>query len=144
MKNKNSDYITIGQLAKKLNLIDEKTGKPQTHTIRFWESQFKQIKPSVRAGKRRYYSENDFEIIKKIKKLLKDYGMTIKGAKMLLDKDKTNLDVEAAFDVDSEALKGNIKERIKNLKNLITDLKNIKNGKKKHNKSKTRTRKQTR
>tara|TARA_Y100000590_G_C15567944_1_gene957409 strand:- start:680 stop:1081 length:402 start_codon:yes stop_codon:yes gene_type:complete len=133
MKNKNSDYITIGQLAKKLNLIDEKTGKPQTHTIRFWESQFKQIKPSVRAGKRRYYSENDFEIIKKIKKLLKDYGMTIKGAKMLLDKDKTNLDVEAAFDVDSEALKGNIKERIKNLKNLITDLKNIKNGKKKLN-----------
>ena len=131
MKNKNSDYITIGQLAKKLNLIDEKTGKPQTHTIRFWESQFKQIKPSVRAGKRRYYSENDFEIIKKIKKLLKDYGMTSKGAKMLLDKDKTNLDVDAAFDVDSEALKGNIKERIKNLKNLITDLKNIKNGKKK-------------
>ena len=133
MKNKNPEYITISQLAKKLNLIDEKTGKPQTHTIRFWESQFKQIKPSVRAGKRRYYSENDFEIIKKIKKLLKDYGMTIKGAKMLLDKDKTNLDVEAAFDVDSEALKGNIKERIKNLKNLITDLKNIKNGKKKLN-----------
>tara|TARA_B100001996_G_scaffold380599_1_gene368325 strand:- start:1754 stop:2155 length:402 start_codon:yes stop_codon:yes gene_type:complete len=133
MKNKNSDYITIGQLAKKLNLIDEKTGKPQTHTIRFWESQFKQIKPSVRTGKRRYYSENDFEIIKKIKKLLKDYGMTIKGAKMLLDKDKTNLDVNAAFDVDSEAFKGNIKERIKNLKNLITDLRNIKNGKKKLN-----------
>ena len=133
MKNKNSDYITIGQLAKKLNLLVDKTGKPQTHTIRFWESLFKQIKPSVRAGKRRYYSENDFEIIKKIKKLLKDYGMTIKGAKMLLDKDKTNLDVEAAFDVDSEALKGNIKERIKNLKNLVTDLKNIKNGKKKLN-----------
>ena len=133
MKNKNSDYITIGQLAKKLKLIDEKTGKPQTHTIRFWESQFKQIKPSVKAGKRRYYSENDFEIIKKIKKLLKDHGMTIKGAKMLLDKDKTNLDVNTSFDVDSEAFKGNIKQRIKNLKNLITDLKNIKNGKKKLN-----------
>ncbi|SVE16877.1 uncharacterized protein METZ01_LOCUS469731, partial [marine metagenome] len=70
MKNKNPDYITISQLAKKLNLIDEKTGKPQTHTIRFWESQFKQIKPSVRAGKRRYYSENDFQVIKKIKNLL--------------------------------------------------------------------------
>ena len=132
--NKSDDtYKTIGQITKKLNLIDKKTGNLQTHTLRYWESQFKQIKPSVRAGKRRYYSENDFEIIKKIKKLLKDYGMTIKGAKMLLDKDKTNLDVEAAFDVDSEALKGNIKERIKNLKNLVTDLKNIKNGKKKLN-----------
>ena len=72
-------------------------------------------------------------LTQKIKKLLKDYGMTIKGAKMLLDKDKTNLDVNAAFDVDSEAFKGNIKERIKNLKNLITDLRNIKNGKKKLN-----------
>ena len=133
MKNKNSDYITIGQLAKKLNLINEKTGKPQTHTIRFWESQFKQIKPSIKAGKRRYYSEKDFEVIKKIKKLLKDHGMTIKGAKVLLDKDKTNLDVNTAFDVDSEAFKGNVKQRIKNLKNLITDLKNIKNGKKKLN-----------
>ncbi len=133
MKNKNSNYITIGQLAKKLNLIDEKTGKPQTHTIRFWESQFRQIKPSVRAGKRRYYSESDFEVIKKIKKLLKDHGMTIKGAKMLLDKEKTNLDVNEAFDVDNEAFKGSIKQKIKNLKNLITDLKNIKNGKKKLN-----------
>ena len=72
-------------------------------------------------------------VIKKIKNLLKDYGMTIKGAKMLLDKDKTNLDVNTAFDVDNEAFKGNIKQRIKNLKNLITDLKNIKNGKKKLN-----------
>ena len=126
MKNKNPEYITISQLAKKLNLIDEKTGKPQTHTIRFWESQFKQIKPSVRAGKRRYYSENDFQVIKKIKNLLKDYGMTIKGAKMLLDKDKTNLDVNTAFDVDNEVFKGNVKQRIKNLKN-------IKNGKKKLN-----------
>jgi len=133
MKNKNSNYITIGQLAKKLNLIDEKTGKPQTHTIRFWERQFRQIKPSVRAGKRRYYSESDFEVIKKIKKLLKDHGMTIKGAKMLLDKEKTNLDVNEAFDVDNEAFKGSIKQKIKNLKNLITDLKNIKNGKKKLN-----------
>jgi len=134
MKNKNPDYITIGQLAKKLKLINEKTGQPQTHTIRFWESQFKQIKPSIKAGKRRYYSENDFEMIKKIKKLLKDHGMTIKGAKVLLDKkDKTNLDVNAAFDVDNEAFKGNIKQRIKNLKNLIADLKNIKNGKKKLN-----------
>ena len=83
------------------------------------------------AGKAKNF--NIAEVIKKLKKLLKDHGMTIKGAKVLLDKDKTNLDVNTAFDVDSEAFKGNVKQRIKNLKNLITDLKNIKNGKKKLN-----------
>ena len=129
----NNAYKSIGEVAKILDLVNKKKGTLQTHTIRFWESQFKQIKPSVRAGKRRYYSENDFQVIKKIKNLLKDYGMTIKGAKMLLDKDKTNLDVNTAFDVDNEVFKGNVKQRIKNLKNLITDLKNIKNGKKKLN-----------
>ena len=90
MKNKNPQYITIGELAKKLNLVDKKTGKLQTHTIRFWETQFRQIKPSLRAGRRRYYSERDFQMIKKIKLLLKDYGLTIKGAKILLEKQKTN------------------------------------------------------
>ena len=129
----NNAYKSIGEVAKILDLVNKKKGTLQTHTIRFWESQFKQIKPSVRAGKRRYYSENDFQVIKKIKNLLKDYGMTIKGAKMLLDKDKTNLDVNTAFDVYNEVFKGNVKQRIKNLKNLITDLKNIKNGKKKLN-----------
>ena len=48
-------YKTIGETAKELNLIDKKTGKLQTYIIRYWESQFKQIKPNVRAGGRRYY-----------------------------------------------------------------------------------------
>ena len=52
---KSSDaYKTIGEVAKELNLINNKTGKTQTHTLRFWESQFKQIKPSIKAGGRRY------------------------------------------------------------------------------------------
>ena len=57
-------YKTIGQVAKELNLIDKKTGHLQTHTLRYWETQFRQIKPSIRAGKRRYYSHKDFKIIK--------------------------------------------------------------------------------
>ena len=61
INNKNSNpYKTIGQVARELNLIDKKTGNLQTHTIRYWETQFKQIKPSIRAGNRRYYSEKDF------------------------------------------------------------------------------------
>ena len=77
-------YKTIGEIAKSLNLIDKKTGNPQTHTLRYWETQFKQIKPTVRAGNRRYYSTQDFEKIKLIKFLLKDKGLTINGAKKIL------------------------------------------------------------
>ena len=57
-------YKTIGEVAKKLGLIDKKTGNLQTHTLRYWESQFKQIKPSTRAGNRRYYPKKDFQVIK--------------------------------------------------------------------------------
>ena len=51
-------------MAKELDLIDRKTGHLQTHTIRYWETQFKQIKPNIKAGKRRYYSKKDLKIIK--------------------------------------------------------------------------------
>ena len=78
-------YKTIGEIAKDLNLVDKNTGSLQTHTIRYWEKQFKQIKPIVRAGNRRYYSKKDLNIIKLIQFLLKDRGFTISGAKKILD-----------------------------------------------------------
>ena len=74
-------YMTIGEVAKKLDLINKKNGHLQTHTIRFWEKQFKQIKPQIRAGKRRYYSNKNFELLKNIKFLLKEKGLTISGVK---------------------------------------------------------------
>ena len=72
LKQKSDDaYKTIGEITKELGLIDSKTGHLQTHTLRYWETQFKQIKPSVKAGRRRYYSKKDFMIISKIKFLLR-------------------------------------------------------------------------
>ena len=65
MKNKTrteSDYKTIGEVAKELNLIDKKTGQLQTHTIRYWETQFRQIKPTIMAGQRRYNSKKNIKI----------------------------------------------------------------------------------
>ena len=64
-KNPNA-YKTIGEITQELDLIDKKTGRLQTHTIRYWESQFKQIKPKIGAGRRRYYSPKDIEIIRNI------------------------------------------------------------------------------
>ena len=60
--NSNISYKTIGEVAKKLGLVNKKTGHLQTHTIRYWETQFKQIRPTIMAGKRRYYSPNDLKI----------------------------------------------------------------------------------
>ena len=80
-----SIYKTIGEAAKELDLINKKTGRLQTHTIRYWEAQFKQIKPSIRAGRRRYYSKRDIKIINYIKFLLKEKGLTINGVKKILN-----------------------------------------------------------
>ena len=67
MKHKSDKvYKTIGEVAKDLNLINPKTGKLNTHTIRFWEKEFKQIKPQILAGKRRYYDKNTIVKLKKV------------------------------------------------------------------------------
>jgi len=84
MKNinkKDAAYKTIGEVAKELELVNKSTGHLQTYVIRYWETQFKQIRPNIRAGKRRYYSVKDLKIIKYIKFLLKEKGLTINGAK---------------------------------------------------------------
>ena len=103
MKNKNKKetvYKTIGETAKELNLIDRKTGHLQTHTIRYWETQFKQIKPIIKAGGRRYYSDKNIKIINYIKFLLKEKGLTINGVKKILDKKVTHsIDDSANFGV---------------------------------------------
>ena len=80
-----SAYKTIGEVAKILNLKSNKKGVLPTHTIRFWETQFKQIKPKVMNANRRYYDENCINLLKKVKFLLKEKGMTINGVKKILN-----------------------------------------------------------
>ena len=134
MKNinkKNTAYKTIGEVAKELNLVDRKTGHLQTHTIRYWETQFRQIKPSIRAGRRRYYDNKDLKIIKYIKFLLKDKGLTINGVKkMLNDKESQSIDDDTSLSVYKPSLENTniIKEKIKNISKIIKELKDIKNG----------------
>tara|TARA_B100001245_G_scaffold176820_1_gene135135 strand:- start:382 stop:780 length:399 start_codon:yes stop_codon:yes gene_type:complete len=122
-------YKTIGEIAKKLNLVNEKTGRLMTHTIRYWESQFKQIKPTIRAGRRRYYSKKDFEVIKYIKFLLKEKGFTINGVKSLLNENKPHLldDVNklGIYNQSSEKRKI-IKEKVKKISKLVKYIKNYK------------------
>ena len=92
MNDNNKTYKTISEVAKILNLIDKKTGKLSTHTIRFWDKEFKQVKPYVFSGNRRYFDKKSIDILKKINFLLKIKGMTIKGVKNYLDNKDSELD----------------------------------------------------
>ena len=128
---KDTSYRTIGEVAKELDLVNKKTGDLQTHTIRYWETQFKQIRPTVRAGGRRYYSINDLKIIKYIKFLLKEKGLTISGVKkMLNDTESHHLDDYINLSVYKPGIKTTdvIREKIKNISKIINELKNLGNG----------------
>ena len=126
-----SIYKTIGEAAKELDLIDKKTGQLQTHTIRYWETQFKQIKPSIRAGGRRYYSKEVIKIINYIKFLLREKGLTINGVKKILnEKDMHSIDDSPNLGVYKRDIKTTkeIKNKVKNIAKIIKELKNLKNG----------------
>ena len=125
MKQKTEDaYKSIGEVAKDLNLINQKTGKLNTHTIRFWEKEFKQIKPKIFAGKRRYYDKNSIKVLKKIRFLLKEKGLTINGVKkFLVNESSFNLDETSNRSINTS--KKNLKTKIQKISNLIKEIKKI-------------------
>ena len=110
--------ITISELSKKLNLIDPINKKPQNYILRFWEKKFRQIKPRI-INKRRYYSIKQIQIIELINYLLKERGLTIEGAKNVLNTDINKLD-----EYNSNSLKAQyIKKKTRVILNKIRNLK---------------------
>jgi DNA-binding transcriptional MerR regulator len=125
MNKDDAAYKTIGEVAKLLGLINNKNGKLNTHTIRYWETEFKQIKPKILSGNRRYYDKSSVNILRNIKFLLKEQGMTINGVKKLLNQNKSlKLDefLNNSINVDNSK----IKKSINKILSLIRDIKNIK------------------
>ena len=123
MKKTSKAYKTIGEVAEILEL-GSIGNKKNTHTIRYWETEFKQVKPLI-INKRRHYDDKNIDLLRKIKFLLKDKGMTISGAKKQLNED--------FFDIDPSENKSinalNLKYKINKINKLIKDLKTS-NGKK--------------
>ena len=120
-----SAYKSIGEVAEILNLVNEKKGSLNTHTIRFWEKKFKQIKPKILSGNRRYYNNETIEVLKKVKYLLKDQGMTINGAQKLLNSKKSlKLDEHSnnLISVDNSI----IKNKLKKILDLVKEIKKLK------------------
>ena len=117
-------YKSISEVARILELINKKNGKLNTHTIRFWEKEFKQIKPRILAGRRRYYDSRSIEVLKKIKFLLKEKGLTINGAKKIIDDNGSfKLDGLKNRSINSDI---KIRNKLQNNSNLIKELKKIK------------------
>ena len=124
-------YKTIGEVAKIVGLIDKKNGNLQTHTIRYWETQFKQIKPRIKAGKRRYYSSKEINMLIHIKFLLKEKGLTIIGVKKLLnDKETDSIDDTVNLGVYKPDFKTtkSIKDKVNKISKIIKELKRLKDG----------------
>jgi DNA-binding transcriptional MerR regulator len=124
MTEKSTDaYKTIGEVVKILDLKSRTGQKPPTHTIRFWEKEFKEIKPKILNNNRRYYDKSSIDLLKKIKFLLKDQGMTINGVKKLLNSSNSK-DLD---EISNKTIRtDNLKNKINKISNIIKELKKLK------------------
>ena len=124
MKNKSENaYKTIGEVVKIIGLQSKKGQSIPTHTIRYWEKEFKQIKPKILNGNRRYYDEKNIILLKKVHFLLKEQGMTINGVKKILNnKEPLKLDEIANHSIKAV----NLKNKLVKISNIIKDLKSLK------------------
>jgi DNA-binding transcriptional MerR regulator len=122
MNKDNSSYKTIGEVVKLLGLKSKNKNSIPTHTLRFWEKEFKQIKPKILNGNRRYYDEKSIQVLKKVHFLLKDQGMTINGVKKILNSKTLKLDETLNNSIKAD----NLKKKLIKISNLVKTLKNLK------------------
>ena len=114
--------ISISKLSKILNLVDPLTKKPLNHTLRYWEREFKEIKPK-KINNRRYYNSKQVEIIKMINFLIKNKGMTISGVKKLINSNTNKLDVYDNYSLKADYYKNLIKSKSKIILDKINKIK---------------------
>jgi len=69
-------YFRIGEVSRIIGV--------EPYVLRYWESEFSQIRPGRADSQQRTYQKKDLEIIMEIKRLLHDEKMTIEGARQKL------------------------------------------------------------
>ena len=121
MTNKfSSAYKTIGEVSKIIGLKSKKGSSNPTYIIRFWEKEFKQIKPKILSGNRRYYDQKNIELLKRIYFLLKVQGMTINGVKKILN----NTDPLKLDEISNNSIKAKeFKNKLSKISTIIKSLK---------------------
>ena len=120
-KKLNSAYKTIGEVAELLNLKNSENGKLNTYILRFWEKEFKQIKPKLLNNRRRYYDQRTINLLIRIKYLLKDKGMTIQGVKNILNNKGFDLDERSNLPINVP--NNNLKIRLSKISSILKNLK---------------------
>lgn len=115
--------LNISEAAIKIGLINKKSNKPSTHTLRFWETKFKKIRPVTLGGNRRFYTEKNIQTLKLISFLLKDQKLTISGAQKILNKNINTLDDFKSSSIKALYFKENLRSKTKLLLNKINKLK---------------------
>ena len=123
MSKSENAYKTISEVVEIIGLKSKKGKLKPTHTLRYWEKEFNQIKPRILKGSRRYYDEKNIELLKKIHFLLKDRGMTINGVKKFL---KNNETLELDEISNRSISKLNIRNKVTKISNLVKNLKKLK------------------
>ena len=73
----NNAYKTIGEVAELLNLKNKKTGRLNTYILRFWEKEFKILKPKKNKKGNRLFTKKDIDNLKIIYHLVKERGFTL-------------------------------------------------------------------
>ena len=124
MNKSDNAYKTIGEVVKILELKNRSGNRTATHTIRFWEKEFKQIKPKIFAGKRRYYDQESIKIIKKIRYLLKEKGLTINGVKKFLINERS-FDLDETSNRTINTSKNNLKNKLEKISSLVKEIKKL-------------------
>ena len=120
MNKNNNAYKTIGEVSKILGSLSVQGNTIPTHTIRFWEKEFKQIKPKILSGNRIYYDEKNIILLRKVHFLLKEQGMTINGVKKILNnRDPLDLDEN----INNSIRANNLKNKLEKISSLIKNLK---------------------
>ncbi len=107
-------YYTITEVSKLLDI------KP--YVIRYWETEFPQIRRSRKSGRNRRYNQKEFETISLIKELLYDKKFTIKGAKQALkDSNEKNTSDDIRLPLTPQEQLLSIKKLLSNIKRIVED-----------------------
>jgi DNA-binding transcriptional MerR regulator len=114
--------LTISELSLMLDLIDSSNKKPRNYILRYWEKQFKQIRPK-KINNRRYYSPQQVEIVKMIKFLIKNKGMSILGVKNILNSNRIKLDDYNSYSLKADYYKLRFKKKSNKILEKINRLK---------------------
>ena len=118
----NKKYLSISELSIALDLVNSFNKKPKNHILRYWEKEFTQIRPKIING-RRYYSKEQVEILRLIKFLLKNKGLTVNGVKSILNNKKNKLDDYNSYSLRTDYYKKYLKDKTDNILKKLKELK---------------------